>query len=166
MWKALMLFVVAGMSVSLVAAGCGGDDDDDTTAATTATTGETGAAGGEPLSKQEFITEADRICAQGDKEINRAAGEVFQQGQQPSPEEQEQFISDTVLPNTQAQIDGIGALTPPEGDEEGVSAILDAAQEAIDRGEEDPSALVQEGGEDPFAEATRLAGQYGLEKCG
>jgi hypothetical protein len=77
---------------ALVAAGCGGDDDDDTTAATT---GETAVAGGEPPSKEEFIAEADAICKQGDREINQAGRETFGE-EQPSQEEQEQFVTATV----------------------------------------------------------------------
>jgi ABC-type glycerol-3-phosphate transport system substrate-binding protein len=80
MRKALTLLAIASLGGALVAAGCGGDDDDDTTsAATTATTGATGTAGGEPLSKQEFASEADAICKQGDKEINQEAHDAFAQ---------------------------------------------------------------------------------------
>jgi hypothetical protein len=164
MRKVMTILALAGAGVALVATGCGGDDDDDTTAATTATTT---AAAGEPLSKQEFIAEADTICSQGDREINQAANETFGGGQEPSQEEQEQFVTDTVLPNIQGQIDGIRALTPPEGDEDQVTAIVDAAQSGIDEVEQDPSAFTQQGGgSDPFAEANRLAQDYGLTACG
>jgi hypothetical protein len=162
MRKTLMVLVAVGVGAALVAAGCGGNDDDDTSA----TTATTGAAGDEPLSKEQFILSADQICARGDQEIEKAAGEVFQQGQQPSREEQEQFITDTVLPNVQQQIDGIRALPAPEGDEDQVTAILDAAQEAIDTGEADPAALTGQGADDPFAEANKLAEDYGLKSCG
>jgi hypothetical protein len=167
MRKALMLLIVASLGCALAAAGCGGDDDDDdTTAATTATTEATGGPGDEPLSKEEFIKAADGICRQGDQEINREAGRTFG-NERPSQQAQEDFVTDTVLPNIQAQVDGIRALTPPEGDEDQVTAILDAAQRAIDETEDDPSALTQEGGgSDPFAEANRLAQDYGLTACG
>jgi hypothetical protein len=160
----LMLAVVA---VALVAAGCGGDDDDDggTTTATTGATGATGAAGGEPLTKEAFITAADGVCRQGDQQINKEARKVFGGGQEPSQQDQEQFVTDTVLPNIQSQIDGIRALTPPEGDEDEVNAILDAAQQGIDEGEQDPSSFTQGGG-NPFSEANKLAKDYGLTACG
>jgi hypothetical protein len=164
--KVLMLLLAAALGVGLVAAGCGGDDDEETTVATTGPTGVTGAAGGEPLSKQEFIKQADAICAKGDREINQTGQEVLG-GQQPSSEELEQFGSETVVPNIQNQIDQIRALTPPEGDEEEVSAILDAAQRGVDEIEQDPSLLGQ--GQDAggaFEEANRLAQDYGLTDCG
>jgi hypothetical protein len=154
------------LAAGLIAAGCGDDDDETTTAATTTTetgaTGATGAATGEPLSQDEFITQADQICADGDKEIDQQAQETFGQGE-PSDQEVEQFASETVVPNIQRQIDGIGALTPPEGDEDEVSAILDAAQEALDEIEQDPSSL-QSG--NPFKQANQLAQDYGLTECG
>jgi hypothetical protein len=163
MRKALMVLVVAGIGAALVAAGCGGDDDA-TSAATT--TGATGSGGGEPLSKQEFISEADAICKQGDKEIAEAGREQFGNERQPSEEEQEQFVTDTVIPNIQNQVDSIRSLTPPEGDEDQVTAILDAAQEGIAKGVQDPSSFTVGAGEDPFAEANRLAQDYGLTACG
>jgi hypothetical protein len=158
MRRTLMVLAAIGAVAALVATGCGGDDDDDGT--TAATTGGEGGA----LSKAAFVTAADGVCAQGDKQIEKEAEQLFGGGGQPSAKEQEQFFADTVLPNIQSQIDGIRALTPPEGDEEQVTAILDAAQEAIDESEQDPSVIT--GGDDPFAEANRLAGEYGLKDCG
>jgi hypothetical protein len=147
-WMLLGLVVVV---VPLVAVGCGGDDDED--------------AATEAPSKGEFIKQADQICAQGDKEIEQAAGDVFGQGQQPSQQEEDRFITKTVIPNVQQQVDDVRALTPPEGDEQQVAAILDSAQKGIDAVEEDPSVLTRGGG-DPFAESDRLASDYGLKECG
>jgi hypothetical protein len=164
MRKTLIVPLLVFAFVGLVAAGCGGDDDDDDGGDTAATTGTTGAGG--PLTKEVFIDLADGVCAQGDKRIDQEADQVFGQGR-PSKQQQEEFVTDTVLPEIQIQIDQIRRLTPPEGDEEEVTAILDAAQSAIDEGEQDPSLLVQGGGgADPFAEANRLAREYGLKECG
>jgi hypothetical protein len=162
MRKTLMVLGMIAVGIALVAAGCGGDDDDDTAATTT--TGATGAAGGAPLSKEQFIAEANAICKQGTKELDQAAGEVFGKGQEPSQEEQERFITETALPNTQAQIDAIRALTPPEGDEEQITAILDEAQQELDELEQDPGSLT-EGGEDPFADVNRMLREYGITTC-
>jgi hypothetical protein len=157
------------LAAGLIAAGCGDDDDETTTAAPTTTetgaTGATGAATGEPLSQDEFIAQADAICKKGDQEINAVANETFSGGQ-PSQEEQEQFVTETVVPNIQKQIDGLSGLTPPEGDEDEVAAIVDAAQRAVDEVEQDPSSIGPGTGAGPFAEANRLAEDYGLEECG
>jgi hypothetical protein len=157
------------LAAGLIAAGCGDDDEETTTAATTTTTqaGATGPTGasGEPLSKAEFIEEADAICKAGDKEIDAAADQLFSGGANPGQAEEEAFITQTLVPGVQQQVDGIRALTPPEGDEEEVQAILDAAQQAIDELEADPEAFFEQGG-DPFAEANQLAQEYGLQVCG
>lgn len=154
----------AGATLALALGACGDDDDETTTAATGEETST--AATGEPLSKEEFVTQADQICAEGDAQIDEAARATFAEGE-PTPEEQEAFVTDTVVPNIQGQIDGLRALTPPEGDEEDVAEILDAAQAGIDEAEENPSSLGPGGGgSDPFAEASKLASDYGLEDCG
>ena len=137
--------------------GCRPDDDDERR------TGATGATG-EALTKDEFIKQADQICADGDKSINEAFNALG--SGQPSQQEQEQVVTDTVVPEIQGEVDGISALTPPAGDEEEVSAILDAAQSAVDQVKEDPSLLTQQGAEDPFNEANQLAKEYGLKVCG
>jgi hypothetical protein len=154
--KASMLLGLLAIAAALAASGCGGDDDEDTTA-----------AGGEAPSKQEFISEADAICRQGDKEIEQAAGREFGKGQEPSQQEQQQFVTDTVVPNIKNQIDEIRALTPPQGDEGRITAILDAAESGLDKIERNPSVLNEGGGgANPFAQANKLAGEYGLTACG
>lgn len=148
MHKAVMVLAVIGVGGALVAAGCGGDDDETTTAA---------------LSKQDFISQADAICAKGDKKLDQAGAQAFGKGQ-PSKQEIEQFASDMLVPNIQGQIDDVRALTPPQADEEQVSAFLDSAQQALDKVEQDPSLIAQRG-QDPFAETTKLGKEYGFEKC-
>jgi len=161
-----IVLVACLLAVGLIAAGCGGDDETTTTTAGAGgASGATGVSG--PLSKEEWITKADAICKQGDQEIDQEAQQVFGGDQQPSQEEQEQFVTETALPNTQEQIDQIEALPPPEGDEDQVNAILDAAQSGIDETKADPSLLREGGGgADPFAEANKLAADYGLKVCG
>ena len=165
MFLRITALLALALATGLIAAGCGDDDDDTTTTTTSSTTtaGATGATGatGEPLSKEEFIAEADAICKAGTKEIQSAGEDFFPEGGSPGQAEEETFTTDVVVPNIQGQVDAIRALTPPEGDEEAVTAILDAAQEAIDELEDDPS-----GQNNPFAEADQLAQDYGLEVCG
>jgi hypothetical protein len=167
--RALLLVTV--LAAALIAAGCGDDDEDTTTAATTTetgATGATGAAGGEPLSKPEFVRRADEICREGDRRIDQEAEDFFGGLEQdPGSAELEEFASEVVIPNIQQQLDDIRSLTPPEGDEDEVSAILDAAQEGLDELEADPSSIDE--GPDAggaFAEANRLAQDYGLKECG
>jgi hypothetical protein len=142
--------VIAGL---IAFAGCGGGDDTST---------------GEPLSKSAFLAQGNTICENGDKEINAEAKKIFTQQQAPSQATEEKFVTDTVIPKVQSQIDAIGNLPAPSGDEDEVQAIIDAAQSTLDKAKADPSLLTDQGGgqSDPFAKADKLANAYGLDKCG
>jgi len=151
MRKALWLLVLA-LATGLIAAGCGDDDDDG------------GDEGGEALTEQEFITQADQICSDGDAEIEAEEQQFFGQGE-PTQAEIERYATDVFVPGVQSQIDGIRGLEPPEEIEGEVTEFLDTAQTALDGVEEDPSAFGDQQGEDPFAEATQMASDLGLRVC-
>jgi len=169
----IMTMLALVLAAGLIAAGCGGDDDETTTTSSTTTaagatgaTGATGAGTGEPLSQEEFITQADAICAESDIAIDEAAAETFGGGGQPSKKEQEQFVTDSVVPLFEDTIDGLSALTPPEGDEDQINELLDAAEGALAEIEDNPGSITEEGGpDDPFAEVNELAADYGLKDC-
>ena len=150
--------LLAGLAIAagLVFAGCGGDDE------TTTPVGASGATGvsGAPLSKSEFITQADAICKAGNKEIEAVAADV--QGE-PTGAELEQIVNETIVPEIQGEIDSISLLTPPEGDEEEIAAISAAVQDGVDTLDSDPAELTST---DVFAEANKLAQDYGLKVCG
>lgn len=135
------------LSLSLVAAGCGGDDAKDDEKA-------------EPLSKADFTTQANKICADATAELEADAEEL---GDEPTQEQIEQFATDTLVPNLQDQHDDLADLGAPEGDEDEVEAILDSLQEGIDAVEADPSLITSS--DDPLADASDLAGAYGLTDC-
>jgi hypothetical protein len=144
------VLVATAAGAALVATGCG--DDDESTA--------TGASG-VPPSREEFIAEADAICRRYLSELDRAAAEAFRG--RTSAKDLERYISDEFAPATEDELAEIRALTPPEGDEEDVDAILDAAEGAVEAVGDNPS-LFATGS--PFAEANRLASEYGLRVCG
>jgi hypothetical protein len=139
------------LAAGLIAAGCG-DDDEETTAVVETTTGATGATGptgaatGEPLSRQEFISQGDEICA--------TANEELQQASEPS----------AVADNIQGQIDELRALTPPEGDEDEIAKILDDAQEAVDQIRESDS--FRGAGGRQLEQAGQALQDYGFKECG
>jgi hypothetical protein len=145
-----MILLAGLLATGLIAAGCGGDDDDDD-----------GGDGGEALSKEEFVSQANQICTDGNAEVETAATETFQNGQ-PTPEEEEAFVTDTVLPSVQGQIDQIRALGIPEGDEDEVNGFLDEAEAIVDEAEADPQTFFQG---DPFAEVNDDLTAYGLTAC-
>ena len=138
------------VGLAIAAAGCGGGDDSTTETKTSVA-----------LSRGEFIAEADSICRRYSRELDQAAAEAFRGPT--SPDEIGRFISDEFAPATEDELDEIRALTPPEGDDRQVDAILDAAEAAVAAVRERPSLFVTGS---PFAEANTLAAEYGLRVCG
>jgi hypothetical protein len=134
--------IVLVTAATLIAAGCGGSDSSTS-----------------DLTKTEFIARADAICKHGSQQIEQAAKQTFSGGR-PTPQQERQFITQTVVPQSQSQIDQIKALGAPSGDEDQVNQILDAAQAATD--DVKSSGDVEESS---FAHANALAKQYGLVAC-
>jgi hypothetical protein len=149
----LAALLAAALAGIVALAGCGGSDS------TTGTTSET-------LTKSEFVAKANAICAKGNQEIRTAGKKLFSSGQAPSPAAQEKFVTATVIPSIQQQIDGVDALPAPAGDEQKVQAIVDAAHSALDKVKQNPSLITQQGQSDPFAQADKLTNSYGLTQCG
>jgi hypothetical protein len=140
----MTLVLVGGMlALSLIISGCGSSDSD----------------GEAALKKAEFLLDANAICVTTrDVDLRRALG------RHPTPTELARFVRRILVPTIQREVDRIRALTPPEGDEEEISAILDSAQAAIDEVEAHPG--VVNARPNPFRESTRLAHSYGLDACG
>ena len=114
-------------------AACGDDDDDDTTAGTTTR---------EAVSKQEFIADANRICASVNDELAEIPERKFDQR---GPAIIEPGLED------------LRALPVPEGSEQEVDQFLAAGEEALER-------LRSEGAaEDTFDEFTKKGEQLGIK---
>jgi hypothetical protein len=147
--KRLSAAVAAVLATSAIAAaGCGGNGDDDSGLATS------------DLSKSEWITQADRICAESDQGIEQKAGQFFKG--RPTPETQAQFVQQVVVPGIESSNNQIRELGAPDGDEDQVQAMLDAANRGLATVKADPSAL-EKGALD---QGSALAKQYGLKVCG
>jgi hypothetical protein len=149
-------------AAALTLAGCG--DDEETT---TTPSGASGASGvtGAALTEDEFVSQANEICAQGGDEIDQAIEETFG-NQQPSEADLEQFATDVLVPGIQAQIDGVRALAPPEEIAADVETFLDDAEAALGEVEADPSLLLAgDTPDDPFADVNAQAEALGLTEC-
>jgi hypothetical protein len=145
--------ITVGSVVALFAigaAGCGGGDD--STEAETAAT----------LNKSEFVSQANAICAEGNKETDAIFGS-FKQGEPKS--EAETVIEEEFVPAVQKQIDEIRALGAPEGDEAMVEEMLDLAQSDLDRVETEPGIVINGSEVDQFADFAKIAHPYGLTEC-
>lgn len=137
----------------VIGAGCGsgsgGGDDESTASAGT-------------IPKQEWIKRADDICKAANKKLQQDGSSVFK-GQNPSSDDVEQFVQDSVIPTIEDEIDSISALPAPKGSERQADAILSAAGEGLGTLENNPQEI--ESGK-PFAKANKLAESFGLTSCG
>jgi hypothetical protein len=153
-----MALFAALAALALVVAGCGSGGD---------STGSTEASSSS-LTKAEFLEKGNAICAKGNEEIEAGFEEFSKENnlgkKRPSKAQLEEAIETVLIPKIRKQVEGIAALSPPSGDEAEVEAIVDAAEEALEKGEEDPSSLAGESN-GPFVKANKLASKYGLVKC-
>jgi hypothetical protein len=155
-----LMALLAVIAALVIVAGCGGGSD--SSSSTEATTSS--------LTKAEFLKQGNAICAKGNKEIEEGFEEFgkehgFSKKKQPTQAELEEAAEEVLIPNIRREIDGIRALGAPSGEEAEVEAVLAAAETGLEKGEEDPGVMIEEG-EGPFKEANKLSREYGLVKCG
>jgi hypothetical protein len=142
--KKKMLALVAAATIATGLAACGGDDDGDDTSAASETTAAA-------ISEADFVAQGNAICKAGNSEL----------GAGPQDGDLEAFVTDTLVPNIQGQIDALTALGAPEGQEEEVSQFLEDAQTQLDALESDPASI----SESTFDEANQQATALGLDEC-
>jgi hypothetical protein len=145
---------LAAVLAAAALAGCGDDDDEDFVPLVA-----------EPLSKVEFLREADRICFASEARIEAAADDLVAGRGQPDPAEVERVAIRIVVPALESEVRAIRALDAPEGDERRIEAILAATEQGIAAIERDPRGLL-DGVPAPLTRAQRLAEDYGSQQCG
>lgn len=145
----------AALLATLLAGGCGGEEDEDRFPALVAG----------PLSKTEFLREADRICFASEARIEAAADDLARRRGGPSAAAVGRLAERVVIPALETEVDAIRALGAPEGDEREVEAILDATAAGIESIRARPRALL-DGVPAPLRRAQRLAEAYGSRECG
>ncbi len=151
------LLTVIALSTALLAvllAGCGGGDDEETTT--------------EALNKAEFIVQGDEICTEADKEIEAGANAFAEENEidtaNPTDKQSEEVVLEVFVPSVREQAEAIDELGAPAGDEAEVEAIVASLEAASDELEDDPSLLF--GSDNPMAEASELAVDFGFTVCG
>jgi hypothetical protein len=146
------LALVSILTVGLLAAGCGSSKKTTTTTAAA-------------LTKAAFLKKANAICKRGNQQIGKVGQQIFSPKKRPSQAQTMKFVTATVIPSVQSQIDQIRALGAPAGDQAKVNAIVTSAQSALDKGKKDP-ALLAGNGPGPFKKTNQLGRAYGLTVCG
>jgi hypothetical protein len=112
------------------------------------------------LSKPEFVVKANAICAEGNNKVESVEKSL---GSKPSPAQLSTFVTGTLVPSIQGQIDGVRALAAPSGGQTTITHMLDVAQEDLNKAKSDPALLAS--GQNPFASFAALAHRYGLTEC-
>jgi hypothetical protein len=123
----------------MLAAGCGGSEDDG-------------------LTKAEFVKKANAICKAATKKALVKVGRVTGSGQAASEDNIE-----IMLAPYREEVDGIGALDVPSGDEDEVAAIVEPIEKAVVVVEKDVKNLEQ--ANILLAKSGDLADKYGMEAC-
>lgn len=149
--RAIECAAIAVAVVATVAAGCGGDSGGDQTS-----------TGGATLTKEQWIAQADAICAPGQSKISQAVNDLYS-APTPSQADLDHYAKDVLAATVQGDIDKIRDLPVPEGNSAQIDRILQAAQDGVDQLE--AQGLDRSAG-GPFIEANLLAQHYGLQTCG
>jgi hypothetical protein len=148
---------IGALGLGSLVAGCGDDDGEDST--------EPQDSVPQALSKSEYLTAGDQICADGTAQIAAQALERYGQSQ-PSLDQVDEFATEIVAPVLAQQADELRELPPPDGDAQQVGAIYDAVDAGVEALRENPGLLAEPGTGGAFDRANRLAQRYGFTQCG
>jgi hypothetical protein len=117
------------------------------------------------ISKAQFLTLANQICAKGNQAIEATASKQFPAGQARAGEKQrERFALKVIVPSLESQVVAIKKLGSPKGDGATVKIILAEIKAAILQVERNPASFVSNG-EEPLVKANKFAAAYGLTAC-
>lgn len=145
------LALTAALVAALLVAGCGGDSD-----------------GESSISKAQFIAKADAICKQSNERMEAGFTKLLKNVTNLTKlkkVEYEEIVDEVMVPSIEREIEELGALGIPAGDEERIDAMIDALEEGKETAERNPEA-VNASSDAVFGIASRIAGEYGLEVCG
>jgi hypothetical protein len=174
--KRLILPALLVLVIALFAVGCGGGGSDGSGSGGSSDGDET--SGGDEtasLSKAEFVKQADAVCKKGSEEVRAEFAAYLKENKikeigegNESKAEAEGRIEEVIeaaIPTLRQQLDGIRALAAPTANEAQVNAYLEAAEEGIEKGEEDPVELFT-ATEKVLAKSDKLAKEVGFKVCG
>jgi hypothetical protein len=146
------LATVATLAAAAALAGCGGGDGE----------------GGDRLSKEDYIRQADALCLEADQRIEAL-------GDPTTAEEAVAFTRDATA-IAEEQLARLRALRPPEEDEATLEEAYDLLEQQIEVGRQlgdaidaNDEARAQElirQGDDLNERANEIADDYGMAECG
>lgn len=137
--------------LGLLGAGCGGAENSSSTA---------------PLTKAQYLKQANQICTKGLEAKARAVKAGFEsipRNEFPNLSKQRlAMLGERALAPYQKTVDELAALSPPAKDKKAIERLLDEFEAAAAETEAKPI-LLAEG--NPFGEAGEAAVKFGLKAC-
>lgn len=134
--KLRLTAAIAAGACAVAIGACGGDDE---------TPAETGPRDPTPLSKSEYLEQADRLCARANEQLDAI--------------EDERDFQTEGSPIIQSTLAALGALPAPSRDQEQLDKVFAAGEDGLSTLE----AATKPPRRDPFARFTQLAEDYGFE---
>jgi hypothetical protein len=173
MRRVLLLSLALLFSVGLACDDDGGGGGGTTDEPTDETTDE------ETISLDDWIEQADEICAANDEEVAAIDQPTFDPFSADLDDAQFQEVADylnEVIPLEEDLIDDLVALPPPDQDADQVDETITTVQNATDawaaaaasaeNGDGDAYLDALQSGQDLFEEASESAADLGLQECG
>lgn len=175
----LKMLPVVVLAIAAVAVGCGGDDESGSAGgaggSSEAAAGKNSESGGSApevttssLTKAQFVKRANAACREERSGMLGRLAAYQRENPAASDSQTERFdgaMRAVLLPTIEAETVKVAELGAPEGEEARVDAFLVAQQDALEEVEAQENLESLEQVESYFAEAGKLARQYGLDEC-
>lgn len=155
--KVVGLAVLGAIYALAVFSGCGSSDSSSSAAATDEASA--------PLSKAEFIKQAQQICQDGVKQKEDAVTAALnEQAAQSAPTAQEtaELVEQSVLPSYRKTVEQLKHLGAPTENESQAEKLLGEFEKALKAVETDPAKAAER---NPFSAVDEAARTYGIEGC-
>lgn len=151
-----MIFLCLAIAIAAAAVGCGGSDEDSS------------AASDSPLTKTEFIKQAEEVCNQARGNLSGAFTAYLKKHENSSLSKEEVFadmMQTVLLPTIEKGIEGLEELEPPPADKARIEAFLVAQQKGVDSMRNLKRLSEGPDGEKYLEPASTLARAYGIRAC-
>ena len=174
-----LLIAIAASAGLALATGCGDDAEGGPSAAGDSAGANAGAGASETagaenagadtsentgiVSKEEFIDQANSLCAKRSAEVKVKGRRTFKKVfNEPEAVAAKKMANQVIIPTFEGELRDLKTLNIPAGDGEQISAIHGAIEAMVGELKADPT--VQ--GFYPYTKAEKLAAEYGLTACG
>ncbi len=113
--------------------------------------------GGSGESTDTFVADVNAVCKEHSDTIAAAASELLAGGQLPKPSEFQALAEETIIPEYQAEVTELEALTPPEDTADAYDAWVASSKDTLSQMMQDPQIITDSASfTDVNAEADQL----------